>query len=481
MTHQDNTFIKRQGFINNQWLSSAAQFTVMNPATEQVICHVADFGSDETHEAIEAAEAAFGLWKDQSVFARATVLRRWAVLIRDHLDELAPMTTLEQGRPIKEARQEWLSGASALDWFASEAERIHGRSFPGGKNDPIKMTIMQPIGVVAAITPWNFSVLSVVVKAGAAIAAGCTVVLKPSELTPLGALAIARLAEMAQLPAGVFNVLPTSNPEPIGALFSQDSRISTLSFTGSALVGRKLAGQAGGTIKKVELELGGNAPFIVFDDADMEKACRDLMGARFFNNGQICVGANRVYLHKRIESSFLDLFLTHVQGLRVGNGLERSTNCGPLINDKAQENMLRLVNDAVSQGAHILCGGKAVGDAPGYFFPPTVVAGVTETMALRNEEIFGPIVAISTFNDDEAVTRLANSTLTGLAAYFYTSNASRQHQMMQRLKAGMVGCNTTNIFDARLGFGGCDQSGHGREGGMDALRPYLIEKNCFIA
>jgi succinate-semialdehyde dehydrogenase/glutarate-semialdehyde dehydrogenase len=479
MTIADNLHLRKAAFIDGQWISAENTFSVYNPATEELIGCVPNLGNTETLKAIDSAEKAFLSWSETSECQRASVICEWADAIRGHVDALAQLTTCEQGRPLAEAKQEWLSGAETLEWLAAEAQRIHGKTFPYQKDQPLKYTQMEPLGVVAAITPWNFSALSVLVKCGAAIAAGCTVVLKPSEYTPFGALAVAAMAERAQLPPGVLNIVTTDKAEPVGQVLCEDQRVKVLTFTGSTSVGKQLSAQAAMTVKHVDLELGGNSPFIVLPDADLALAAKDLLGARFFNNGQICVGANRVYVHEEIAAAFLDEFMALTQKLVVGDGLAPNTDCGPLICASARDKVSYLIGDALEKGAKLELGGKPLPQV-GYFFPPTVLTRVTQEMAIRQAEIFGPVAAISTFASLEAVITEANNTPAGLAAYCYTSSSEQQRLMVRKLRAGMVGCNTTNLFDHRMGFGGRDQSGHGREGGIDALKPYLNEKNVFL-
>lgn len=482
-TQESLPFLCDAGFIDGEWIHHQRQFSVLNPATGEILADVACLGRTEALQAVDAAHRAFPHWAETCHTKRIETLQTWAKEIRSNVEPLAQLTTLEQGRPLRESEKEWLGGADALDWFASELHRIHGSVFPFSDDGPMKMVLKQPIGVVAAITPWNFPVLSVLVKCGAAIAAGCTVVLKPSEDAPLSALANAALATAAGLPKGVFNIVPTQQPEPIGDVFSTDPRVDVLSFTGSAAVGKHLSAQAAATVKKVDLELGGNAPFIVFDDADIDCAVNDLIGARFFNNGQICVGANRIYLHKAVHDAFLDQFAERVGALKVGDGCLSETDCGPLINLSARHKIIELIEDAVSKGAKLILGGKeaALVESRGYFFPPTVLTNVTTEMQIRHTEIFGPVAAISCFEDADDIIAEANNTPAGLAAYYYTKDPVRQRQVVRQLQAGMVGCNTTNIFDHRMGFGGTKQSGHGREGGLGALTPFLMEKNFFLA
>lgn len=481
-TQELEKFLLDAGLINGEWIKHERRFAVLNPATGQVLTEVACLDRSDALQSVDAAHCAFASWAATPEKDRIYILRTWSEAIRANIQVLAKLTTLEQGRPIRESEQEWLGGAEALDWFAAEVSRIHGSVFPLSTSEPMKMVLRQPAGVVAAITPWNFPVLSVLVKCGAAIAAGCTVVLKPSEETPLSALAIGALACESGLPKGVFNIVTTQYPEPIGDVFSTDPRIDILSFTGSSSVGKLLSAKAAGTVKKVALELGGNAPFIIFDDADIDLAVRDLIGARFFNNGQICVGANRVYVHRKIHDAFLDYFSERVRTLKVGDGLLPESDCGPLINSAARERIQGLIDDAIAKGARVVVDGSSdpAFDPLGYFMPPFVLAGVTADMDIRQREIFGPVAAVSAFTDADDIVGEANNTPAGLAAYYYTNDPERQRSLVQQLRAGMVGCNTTNIFDHRMGFGGTKQSGHCREGGIDALSLFFVEKNFFL-
>ena len=469
-------FRRAQGYIDGQWQDSTKDFSVFCPATGEELVRVAEMGADEAKLAVAAADKAFSLWRTKSVAERVQLIRKWAQLIRSHSEVLGHLLTYEQGKPLSESIGEWEHGANCLEWYAAEAERVHGATLPVQQGDQRNITILQPVGVMAAITPWNFPAVSILVKCGAAIASGCTVVLKPSEQTPLCATALGDLASNAGLPAGVFNVLPAHDPQPVGDVLTKDPRVKMLSFTGSTAVGRKLSAQVAPTLKKVAMELGGNAPFIVFEDADLEKAAEALIGARFYNNGQICIGANRVFVQGSVEQDFLQILKAKISAITTGNGLLGSFQCGPMIDEKAILKVENLVADAVTKGAKIVVGGRRLEEGR-LFYQPTLLSGCTSDMSLAEEEIFGPVAAVYSFDSEEEVLKEANSSSAGLGAYFYSSSMSRCWRVAESLEVGMVGCNTATIALLDLPFGGIKESGNGREGGLNCLEEYMEIKS----
>ena len=464
------------GLINGLWVSGKSSFPDYNPANGDLLAEITAMGAEETVEAVAAADQAFRSWSKLTVAARVAAIYRWAQEIRNHSESLALLMTLEQGKPLAEAKGEWLHGARCLEWYAEEAQRVHGSTLPSNQENQRNLTISQPVGVMAAVTPWNFPAVSILVKCGAAITAGCTVVLKPSEETPLCASAIAELALAASIPAGVLNVIPANDPASVGDVLTQDPRVKMLSFTGSTAVGRLLNTQAAPTIKKVAMELGGNAPFIVFEDADLEAAACALVGARFYNNGQICIGANRILVHESVHETFIKLLVEKVSKITTGDGTQAGHQCGPMINTGSMDKLERLVADAVEQGGQVVVGGhKKIKDT--LFYLPTVITNLSPSMAIWSEEVFGPVAPIYSFSSEEEALDLANNTDAGLAAYFYSGNMSRCWRVAEALEVGMVGCNTSNIALLDIPFGGIKQSGNGREGGIGCLAEYLEVKS----
>jgi succinate-semialdehyde dehydrogenase/glutarate-semialdehyde dehydrogenase len=465
--------------IGGEWISGETRFTVRDPSTGSVIAEVPDLGADAARNAVAAASRALPGWRRTSAQERARLVEAWAQALLDSREDLALLLSSEQGKPLREARNEIAQSAASLRWFAEEGRRVHGHTLPVNSGEVRNLTIKQSVGVVAAITPWNFPAAAVLVKCGAAIAAGCTVVLKPSDLTPLIALAVTRLGVEAGLPAGVLNIVTCSQPGPVGEVLTTDPRVQMISFTGSTQVGKAIMGKAAGTVKKVALELGGNAPFIVFEDADLARAADDAVRARFYNSGQICIGANRFFVQDAVYERFVEEVATRVARLRTGTGLEPETDVGPLINEQAVAKVTSLVDEAVSLGARAVVGGRR---APrgGLFYEPTVLRDVTPTMALYRTEIFGPVVPVYRFTtEDEAIAR-ANDTEAGLAAYVYTSKLGRLWRMAEELESGMVGANTAAICAVEVPFGGIKHSGLGREGGLGCLDEFLEVKSiCF--
>lgn len=473
--------VETTAFIDGQWVGADATFEVTNPADGEVIARVADLGAPQTLDAIAAAHLAFPAWAARTAKDRGAILRRWSDLILSHADDLAALMTAEQGKPLAEARGEVIYGASFIDWFAEEAKRGHGQSI--ATPDPSKrlMSIKQPVGVCAAIAPWNFPIAMITRKVGPALAAGCTVVVKPAAETPLCALALARLAVEAGVPDGVLNVVTGTDASAIGKALCDDPRVRKLSFTGSTPVGKILYAQCAGTVKKLSLELGGNAPFIVFDDADLEAAVDGAIASKFRNAGQTCVCANRLIVQSGIHDAFAARLAEKVAAMKVGPGTGQGVTIGPLINDKALIKVDSLVREAVEAGAKVLTGGDAHG-LGGLFYQPTVLTGAREDMRLFQEEIFGPVAPIVKFETEAQAIDLANATPFGLAAYFYSRDVGRCWRVAEAIEAGMVGINEGLISTEVAPFGGVKESGLGREGASEGLDEYLETKYlCFGA
>ena len=458
-------------FINGKWVraKSGEEFNVKNPATGEVISTVPDMDGQDANEAISAAHAAFESWKSTSTRKRSKILRNWYDLIRANADDLAQLITAEMGKPNAEAKGEVLYGASFVEWFAEEAKRGYGDVIPAPRTDQRMFAIKQPVGVVAAITPWNFPVAMITRKVAPALAAGCTVVIKPAEDTPLSALALAELGVEAGIPEGVFNVVTTNKAPEVGKILTSDSRVRKISFTGSTEVGKILMSQSASTVKKVSLELGGNAPFIVFDDADIDAAVAGAINAKYRNTGQTCICANRIYVQDEVYDEFAKKFAAEMKKLKMGNGFEEGVRLGPLINKKALEKVDGLVKDALEKGAHVMTGGKP-SELGGTFYEPTVLTDVTMDMACANTEIFGPVAPLYRFHSEEEAVEKANDTPYGLAAYFYARDNARIWRVAEGLEYGMVGINEGAISNELGPFGGVKESGIGREGskyGMD--------------
>ncbi|EXD65925.1 succinate-semialdehyde dehydrogenase [NADP+] GabD [Acinetobacter baumannii 58452] len=473
---QSTELFQQQAYINGQWLAAQSNATVpvSNPATGEEIGTIPNMGAAEATQAIEAAYTALQSWKALTAQNRADILLAWHKLVLDYTDELALIMTIEQGKPLAEAKGEVRYAASFIQWFAEEGKRIYGDVIPTVNNQQRFIISKEPVGVVAAITPWNFPIAMITSKAAPALAAGCTVVIKPANETPYCALAIAKLAEKAGIPAGVINVV-TGKSQEIGSVFTSHEKVKKLTFTGSTPVGRLLMQQCSSTIKKLALELGGNAPLIVFDDADLDKAVQGAIFAKFRNAGQTCVCANRIYVHDNIYQAFAEKFVQEVQKFKVGNGLEDGVQIGPLINEKAVLKAQQLIDDAVSKGAKIACGGKqhALGQT---FYEPSVLTNVDRTMEIVQEEIFGPVAPLIRFTDEADVVAQANDTIFGLAAYVYSENISRLWRVSEQLEYGMVGMNATAISNEVVPFGGVKQSGVGREGSKYGLEEFMTIK-----
>ena len=475
------SLLKDKAYINGKWLvaTSGNTMNVYNPFDGSTLGMVPDMGEVETKMAIEAASKAFESWKLSTAGERSQLLRKWYELQLANLEDLAKLLTLEQGKPLTEARGEIRYGASFVEWFAEEAKRTYGDVIPAHGKDKRILTLKQPVGVVAAITPWNFPNAMITRKVAPALAAGCTVVIKPAEDTPLSALALAVLAEEAGFPPGVINVVTTKNPAIVGAELTSNKLLRKLSFTGSTKIGKLLMQQCAETVKKVSLELGGNAPFIVFDDADIEAAVDGAIASKYRNAGQTCVCANRIYVQESVQKTFVEVFTQKVQQQKLGSGLEEGVTIGPLINKAALEKVERLVDDALQKGAKVITGGKTH-KAKGNFYEVTVLTDVSSEMHLNQEEIFGPIAPIYSFQTEEEAIQLANNTNYGLAAYFYGRDYARIWRVAEALDFGIVGINTGMISTPIAPFGGVKESGIGREGSKYGIEEYLeIKYLCF--
>ncbi len=477
ITLSDPGLLRSQAFIDGAWVDadSGKQFPVLNPADGSLLGQVADCGAAETERAVAAANAAWPAWRDKTAKERAAILRTWFELILAHQEDLALLMTLEQGKPLAEAKGEVVYGASFVEWFAEEGKRIYGDIIPTVAPTRRLMVLKQSIGVVAAITPWNFPSSMITRKAAPAFAAGCTVVLKPAEDTPYSALALAVLAERAGFPKGVFNIVTGANPAAIGTVLTGSPLVRKLSFTGSTEVGKLLMSQAAATVKKVSLELGGNAPFIVFDDADLDAAVAGAMASKYRNAGQTCVCANRLLVQAGVYDAFAAKLVAAVKGLKVGHGTEGGVTQGPLINAEAIEKVERHVADALAKGGKLELGGKrhALG---GNFFEPTIITNVTPDMAVAREETFGPLAPLFKFETEADAVRMANDTEFGLAAYFYSRDIGRITRVMEGLEYGMVGVNEGILSNEVAPFGGIKQSGIGREGSKYGIEDFIEAK-----
>lgn len=468
-------------YINGEWVAakSGETFDVTNPATGEVLASVPKCGAAETHKAITDAKAAQKLWAAKTAKERGSIIRRWRDLMIENQEDLARLMTAEQGKPLKEAMGEIVYAASFFEWYAEEAKRVYGDIIPANEADKRILVMRQPIGVVGAITPWNFPSAMITRKAGPALAAGCTMVVKPAEDTPLSALALAELGEKAGLPKGVFNVV-TGVAQDIGGALCESPDVAKISFTGSTAVGKVLLRQCADTVKKLSLELGGNAPFIVFNDADVDAAVEGAMASKYRNTGQTCVCANRIYVQAGIYDDFAKKLAAAASELKVGAGLDGDSDQGPLINQAAVEKVESHVEDAVSKGAKVLIGGKRH-DKGGTYFEPTVLTNVTSEMKVSNEETFGPLAPLFKFENEEDVVYLANNTRFGLASYFYTKDISRAFRVAEALEYGIVGLNTGIISTEVAPFGGVKESGLGREGSKYGIDEYVEMKYVCLA
>ena len=480
MQLNDLTLFRQQAFINGEWRDALSSdvITVTNPANGEVLGSVPKMGAEETRDAIQAAHRALPAWRQLTAKERAAILRRWFDLMMANQDDLARLMTLEQGKPLAEAKGEIGYAASFIEWFAEEGKRIYGDTIPGHQADKRLIVIKQPIGVTAAITPWNFPAAMITRKAGPALAAGCTMVLKPASQTPFSALALAELARRAGIPDGVFNVV-TGSASAVGNELTGNPLVRKLSFTGSTEIGRQLMAQCAQDIKKVSLELGGNAPFIVFDDADLDKAVEGAMASKFRNAGQTCVCANRLYVQDGVYERFTGKLQQAVEQLRLGDGLQAGVTTGPLIDEKAIAKVQEHIADAVGKGARVITGGK-VDSLGGNFFQPTILVDVPDGAKVAKEETFGPLAPLFRFTDEEDVIRQANDTEFGLAAYFYARDLSRVFRVGEALEYGIVGINTGLISNEVAPFGGVKASGLGREGSKYGIEDYLEIKYMCI-
>jgi succinate-semialdehyde dehydrogenase/glutarate-semialdehyde dehydrogenase len=471
----------RSIFVNGVWRAAASgeHFPVCDPATGEVIARVADGNRNDAREAIAAAEHALAGWASRTAYERADVLHRaWDILTRRSA-ELAAILTSEQGKPLKAARNEVKYAADFLIWFAEEAKRVYGRTIPAPRGDQRFIVMHQPIGVVGAITPWNYPISMITRKLAPALAAGCTIVLKPAEDTPLCAIEVFKILEEAGLPPGVANLVTARDPKPIGDEFVENPAVGKITFTGSTGVGKMLARGAADQIKRVSLELGGHAPFLVFEDADPVRAATGAALVKFLNTGQACISPNRIFVHKSIREAFVDALTSRVAKMKAGPGFEEGVSIGPLINDAAMRKMESQVADAVARGAVIVTGGERLrgpGVDRGLFFAPTVLTGITPDMKIYREETFGPIAPILEFEDEQEAVALANDTRYGLASYIYTRDLSRAFRVCEALKFGMVGINDINPTAAAAPFGGVKESGLGREGAQEGIHEYLETK-----
>ncbi|MEK9611047.1 MAG: NAD-dependent succinate-semialdehyde dehydrogenase [Alphaproteobacteria bacterium] len=472
MQLNDPTLLRVDSYINGSWIAGSKRFAVANPATGEVIAEVADLGAAEVTAAIDAAVPAQREWAKRTAKDRAMVMRKWFDLVMANAEDLAVILTTEMGKPLAEARGEVVYGASFIDWFAEEARRVCGDVLETPQADKRLLTFKQPIGVFGAITPWNFPIAMITRKVAPGIAAGCACVLKPAEQTPLSALALAELAERAGLPAGVMNIVTGMDAPAIGETMCADDRIRKMTFTGSTEVGRILMRQSADSVKKMSLELGGNAPLLVFDDADLDKAVTGAMMSKFRNAGQTCVCANRIFVQDGIYDAFAKRLAEATDALQVGNGMTDGVEQGPIIDDQGLAKIKRHVEDAVDKGASLLTGGKshALG---GTFFEPTVLTGMTSDMQLFREETFGPVAALFKFSDEDDAIAMANDSEFGLAAYLFTENAARLFRVSEALEFGIVAVNT-GIFSSEVGpFGGLKNSGLGREGSKYGIDEFL--------
>ncbi|MCG2591813.1 NAD-dependent succinate-semialdehyde dehydrogenase [Ramlibacter sp. XY19] len=469
--------LQNRNFIGGEWVRAGdgREFDVVDPATLETITRVADSGAADARAALDAAAAAFPAWRERSGRERAQVLKKWNALILQNQEALAQVISREQGKPLAEARGEVAYGASYVEWFAEEATRTHGDVIPEPVRGKKLLAVKEPVGVVAAITPWNFPLAMIARKLAPALAAGCTVVAKPAEDTPLTALALVALAQEAGFPAGAINIVSASRertPEVVD-VWLDDARVRKITFTGSTPVGKHLARASAGTLKKLSLELGGNAPFIVFEDADLDAAVEGLMVSKFRNGGQTCVCPNRVYVHEAVHGRFVDKLAARVAPLKVGPATDAASQIGPMINARAVDKIERHVRDAIAKGAKAVAGGRRL---EGNYYAPTVLVDATPQMELSCEETFGPVVPVFRFASEEEVVRLANDTPFGLASYFYTRDAARIWRVADALETGIVGINEGALAAEAAPFGGVKESGYGREGSRHGLDDYLHVK-----
>ena len=471
---KNSSLLRQQSYVGGEWIDadSGETFDVINPANGEVVASIANLGAAETRRAIEAANQAWPAWRDQTVKERAKILRRWYNLVIDNADDLAKILTAEQGKPLAEAKTEIVYGANYIEWFSEEAKRVYGDVIAPPSKDKRIVVIKQSVGVTCSVTPWNFPSAMIARKMAPALAAGCPFVAKPASDTPLSALALAVLAEEAGIPAGVFNVVAGTSSREIGAEMTSNPLVRKFTFTGSTAVGKKLQAQCAETMKKTSMELGGNAPFIVFDDADIDAAIQGAIICKYRNAGQTCVCANRIFVQEGIYDEFAKKFTAAVNALKMGNGAEEGIEVGPMINRKAVEDVKALVDDALAKGANAVVEGgpSAMGDC---FYAPTVLTGVNDKMKLFREEIFGPVAPLYKFSTEEEVIAMANDTEFGLASYFYSRDIGRIWRVSEGLEYGMVGVNEGIVSNEMAPFGGVKESGQGREGSKYGLDDYL--------
>ncbi len=468
-------------YINGNWAHAPAnaEFEVFNPATGNVIRSLPDGGAEAARTAIEAAAAAFPAWRATTPYQRADFLMRAHALMLERQEDLARVLTEEQGKPLRAAMMEVKYAADFLSWFAEEGKRVYGEIIPSARADQRFYVLHQPVGVVAAITPWNYPISMITRKLGPALAAGCTVVLKPAEATPLTAIETFKIFEDAGLPPGVVNLVTGADPKPIGEEFVNNPKVAKLTFTGSTAVGKMLAGKAAGNMKRVSCELGGHAPFIVLADANPEHAAKGLQLVKFLNTGQACISPNRIFVHRDILDSFLETLTGRVAAMKAGNGLDKGVAIGPLVNEAAVAKVENQVRDAIAKGAQVRCGGERLTEGKmgrGHFFAPTVLGNVSPEMLIYREETFGPVAAVVAFDDDDDVLGMANDTNYGLAAYIYSQNLTQAMRLFEGLEFGIIGVNDINPASAAAPFGGMKDSGLGREGSREGIHEYLETK-----
>ncbi|SEA11709.1 NAD-dependent succinate-semialdehyde dehydrogenase [Microbulbifer marinus] len=469
--------LKLQNYIDGEWRDGVSTIDVRDPASGELLAQVADGSAADAEAAVAAASAAFPAWKSKTAAERAAVLKRWYQLVMDNADDLARILTLEQGKPLAEAKGEIAYGASFIEWFAEECRRAYGQTIPTHNPAMRLNTIRQPVGVVTCVTPWNFPNAMITRKAAPALAAGCTVVIKPAVETPLSALALCQLAEEAGLPKGTINIVVGSDAPGIGQVLTQDERVAKFTFTGSTAVGKLLMAQCATTVKKMSMELGGNAPFIVFDDADLDTAVAACVATKFRNAGQTCVSTNRIYVHEAVHDEFVQKLRAEVAEMKIGHGCDEGVSVGPLIHRRAAERVNDLVQDAIAAGAKVELGGDFLPNGENYY-APTLITGVTDEMRIAREEIFGPLAPVQKFSDEDDVIRRGNDTPYGLAAYVMSENIRRANRVVEALEYGMVACNTGVFSTAVAPFGGSKESGIGREGGVEGMAEFYETKYC---
>lgn len=479
-TYEKNQLYKM--YIDGNWVGDDCEefINVTNPATNEVVGVIPRGGATEAKLAVDAAYSAFKVWSKKTAEERSQLLRNWFQLIDENKEEIGRIMTLEQGKPLKEAIGEVSYANSFISWYAEEGKRVYGETIPASHPNKRILVRKEPVGVIAAITPWNFPAAMITRKVAPALAAGCTAVVKPAQQTPLTALKLAEYAEKAGIPKGVLNVV-TGKSKEIGDAWLSDSRVRKITFTGSTEVGKLLMKGAAENVKKISLELGGNAPFIVMDDANLEKAAKGLIGSKFRNAGQTCICTNRIYVHETVLDEFVDIFKKELSQLKVGNGLEEGTDIGPLIDQAAIDKVGELLEDAVAKGGKIVYQGDKPESSSGYYYNPTIITNIDENMLCVNEEIFGPLAPIATFKTEQEVIERANDTNYGLAAYVFTENLSRAFHISEELEYGIVGVNDGLPSTAQAPFGGYKESGLGREGGHHGIEEYLEVKYISIA